>query len=247
MTALVALLLLAAPPPQAVAAPPPAAARFEEANRAYLSGEFETAARGYQELLDEGWESASLHVNLGNARFRLGKRGLAAASYSRALRLDPGDADARANLDLARAQNVDQVVGAEARPLAVRAADRVPDRFAVAAFALAWVCLWAALVARRFAARARRTLGELALAAALCTVLAGGLLAAKAAARGATTAVIVVAAAPVREAPDLALRPAFELHEGTEVRVLELRAGAARVRLGNGLEGWVSVGDLEAV
>jgi hypothetical protein len=31
------------------------------------------------------------------------------------------------------------------------------------------------------------------------------------------------------------------------VRVLEVRDGAVRVRLGNGMEGWVSAGDIEPV
>jgi len=230
------------------AGPEPPAARFEAANRAYLAGDFEGAARRYEELLREGWESAPLHVNLGNALFRMGKRGLATASYSRALRLDPGDADARANLELARAQNVDQVVGAEARPLLLRAVESVRDRSAIAAFAIAWLCLWGALAGRRFAQSASHgVLGVVAFAAAICVVAAGALLAGKAAGRGTTTAVIVAVAAPVREGPEPALKPTFELHEGTEVRVLEMRGGSVHVRLGNGLEGWLAAGDLEPV
>ena len=46
---------------------------------------------------------------------------------------------------------------------------------------------------------------------------------------------------------ETALQPSFELHEGTEVRVLEVRGGAVRVRLGNGLEGWIAATDLEVV
>ncbi len=247
MLALLAAALLSAAP----ASPPPApspSARFEAANRAYLSGDFEAAARGYQELLADGWQGPALYTNLGNAQFRIGRRGLAAASYSRALKLDPGDADARANLDLVRSLNVDQVVGAEARPLVVRALDRFPDSWAVGAFVLAWLVLWGGLAGRQLApAGVRRGLAVAAFAAALLAVGAGAVLAGKAVARGTPTAVIVAATAPVREGAEAALRPAFELHEGTEVRVLEVRAGFVRVRLGNGLEGWVAAQDLEPV
>lgn len=223
-------------------------ARFDAANRAYLGGEFEEAARGYEELLADGWESPALHLNLGNARYRLGKRGAAMASYARALRLDPGDADARANLDALRAENVDQGAGADARPLVLRAAERIPHGLALAVFAVAWLGLWIALGARRFAATARRgLLGIAAGAAALVTVAGGAVLAGKAAARVTPVAVVVSPTAPVREGAEAALQPSFELHEGTEVRVLEVREGAVRVRLGNGLEGWVAASDLEAV
>jgi len=227
---------------------PPPAERFEAANRAYLAGDLEGASRGYLELLADGWESPALHVNLGNARYRMGRRGLAVASWARALRLDPGDADARANLELARAQNVDEVVGAEARPLLVRAVERVPDGEAVGLFALAWLALWLGLAGRPLAPPwLRARMGALALACAVLAVPAGALLAGKAAARGTTTAVVVAPVAAVREGIEPALRPIFELHEGTEVRVLEVRDGAVRVRLGNGMEGWVGATDVEPV
>jgi tetratricopeptide (TPR) repeat protein len=251
MIALALLLLAAAPAaPASPAAPAGAApaARFEAANRAYLDRDFAAAARGYQELIAEGWESPALHVNLGNARLRLGRRGAAIASYSRALRLDPGDGDARANLELARASIVDELER-EASPLVLRATERVPDRLALAAFGLGWVALWAGLAARRLALRSRAAgvLGAATLAAALAAAAGGALLAGKAAARSAPVAVVVVEAAQVREGPEPALRPSFDLHEGTEVRVLEVRGGAVRVRLGSGAEGWVAAADLEGI
>lgn len=240
--ALLAMAWLAAAP----AASP--GARFEAANRAYLDRDFEAAARGYQDLLGEGWESPALHLNLGNARYRLGKRGAAAASYARALRLDPGDDDARANLEWVRARNVDDVAQAEARPLVLRAADRVPDGAAVAAFGLAWLVLWSALAGRRLGrAQHRGRLGLAAGAAALLAVAGGAVLAGKEASRRTPVAVIVAPATPVRDGPEPALQPAFELHEGAEVRVLEVRGDAVRVRLGSGLEGWIAAADLERV
>jgi len=225
------------------------AARFEAANAAYLARDFEVAARAYEALAADGWESAALHVNLGNARLRLAKRGAAIASYTRALRLDPGDADARANLEVARAGIVD-VLEREARPLLLRAVDRAPGALALGLFALGWLGLWTGLAVRRFAPPRSRAFGAAGAAAFVAALLAAGggaLLAGKAAARNTPMAVVVVQAAPVREGPEPALRPSFDLHEGTEVRILEVRGGAVRVRLGSGAEGWVAAGDLEGV
>jgi hypothetical protein len=169
------------------------------------------------------------------------------ASYQRALRLDPGDADVRANLALAQAENVDRVLGAQSPPFLSRAVARLPPGPAVAAFAALWLALWLALAARLLLPRARGLLAAVALAGAVGSILAGGALAARAAQLGEATAVVIAPVAPVREAPDDVLRPAFELHEGTVLRVLEVRGGAARVRLANGLEGWVASAALVAV
>lgn len=242
MTALALALLLAAAPP----ANP--GAQLEAANAAYLAGDFAAAAARYEALVADGYDGAALHLNLGNARLRLGRRGLAAASYERALRLDPGDADARANLALARADNVDRVMGASAGSLPARIAERIGDGAVAALFAAAWAALWIALALRgRAPARVRGALAAGAVVAACVAVVAGALLAWKAADARTLAAVVIPAASPVREGPEEALRPAFELHEGTRVQVLEVRGEAARVRLENGLEGWMRTGDLEVI
>jgi tetratricopeptide repeat protein len=228
-------------------APSPAAA-FDTANTHYLQGDFEGAARAYEALAADGWVAAALELNLGNARFRLGQRGRAIAAWERALRLDPGDADARANLEAARTANVDRIVGAE-RSLLERLVERTPDLSAAAAFLASWAALWAALAARRVAAtrRPRAVLGAAAIAAAFMAIPAGGLLALRAADRRTPAAVVIAAATPLREGPSAALRPTLELHEGTRVRVLEARDDLVRVRLENGLEGWAAARDLERI
>jgi tetratricopeptide (TPR) repeat protein len=225
-----------------------ATARLQTANARYLAGEFEEAARAYAALAADGVAGPTLHLNRGNALLRAGQRGAAVASYLRALREAPLDADAAWNLALARGANVDRLVGVPQRPLHARVAARTPDAAAAAAFAVPWSLLWLALAARRLGpAGARPSLGAAALLLAAAAALGAGLLAARDAELRRTLAVVVVESAPAREAPEAALRPAFQVHEGTEVEVLELRGDAARVRLGNGLEGWVEARALEAV
>jgi len=223
-----------------------AAERFARANALLEAGDAGGAARAYEALLAEGLESASLHVNLGAARLRAGRRGAAIASFERALRLDPRDPDARAYLALARSRNADRLgAGADASLLA-RIAERTPDRWAAAALAAPWAALWLALaLRRRRVGRARSLAGLAAAAAALATAAGGALLAARAAGRHARTAVVIAAEAPVRDGPEEALRPTFVLHEGASLRVVEARGGALRVRLANGLEGWIAARDVE--
>ena len=238
----------ASPPTPVTSAPADPGVRAEQAGALYLSGDYDGAARGWRALVDEGWESVGLHLDLGNALLRLGFRGRAIASYLRALALDPGDADALANLEQARAQNVDRLVGEAQPPLQDRLLARTPDRAALALFGLAWSAFWLLLWLRsRSSPSARRRLGPAALLAALLAVAGGALLAGKAADRRSPSAVVIAPLTAVREGPSRTLKPAFELHEGTTVRVLEAQGDVACVRLLNGLEGWVASADLEVI
>jgi tetratricopeptide (TPR) repeat protein len=225
----------------ALAAADPAA-RFAEANARLEAGDPDGAARLYEALLADGLESPALHANLGAARLRAGRRGPAVASFERALRLDPRDEDARADLAVARGRSA----GGVDRPFLARVVERTPDAWAAAAFAAPWATLFVLLaVARRARARRRALLRLGAALAAVLAALGASLLAGRVAERGAAVAIVVAAEAPLREGPEEALRPSLRLPEGTAIRLLETRGGAARVRLASGAEGWVRTSDLE--
>ncbi len=226
--------------------PEEAAARLAGADALAAAGDLDGAARVCETLAAGGWEGPSLFVTLGNARLRLGRRGAAIAAYERALRLDPGDEAARANLELARAANLDRPGTSDS--LAARLERRAPDSATAASLAAAWTALWIALAFRRRARRRWRPLfSALALAAALVSAAGGAVVAAKALDRRTPEAIVVVPSAPAREGTSPLLRPAFEVHEGTRLRILEARGDLARVQLESGLEGWVARAALEGI
>lgn len=75
---------------------------LEEAETAYQKQdkkEFEKALKLYREVLTTDGASSELYYNIGNTYYRLGNIGKAVLYYERALRLDPSNKDARANLD----------------------------------------------------------------------------------------------------------------------------------------------------
>jgi len=237
------LLLLAAAAPGASVPPP--AERFERANALYRTGDFAGAAREYEALASDGLTSPALHLNLGNARLRLGRRGPAIASWERALRLDPWDEDARANLRAARSGDPDRALSGEPTFYA-RLVERTSDGLAVALFALSWWMLWGALALRlRTRGAARRALTALALVSTLGVMAGGALLAGRARDRRLPLGVLVVPSSTAREGPSAALKAAFELHEGTRVRVVGAQGDFVRIRLDGGLEGWIARGDVE--
>jgi len=237
--------LLAAPP---AAAPADASAAFREAHQRYLAGDFEGAAERYQALLDEGHGGSALLYDLGNAWFRAGRAGRAAAAWERALRLDPGDTEAEANLALVRRAYASRPPWSRPEPLLERLAARASDGAAALAFALPWLGLWAALALRLGSRGTRRAASGA--AAALCALLAlaGGLLVlARVREQRAPRAVVLAAGAPLFEAPSDALRPTLELPEAAPLRALAAEGDYLRVRLPGGIEGYVRKGDVELV
>ena len=81
-------------------------ARFNEGNALFQSQEFQRAMEAFLEAAegaDPEWQASALY-NLGNALIRQQQPGPAVEAYKQALRLDPGDQDAKHNLELALQQ-----------------------------------------------------------------------------------------------------------------------------------------------
>ncbi|HET9751867.1 MAG TPA: hypothetical protein VFP52_02850 [Myxococcales bacterium] len=243
MTLLVALLL--------AASQPPGAQLFADGNAAYLEGDLPRAIAAYEALASEGILSPQLETNLAAAYLRQGKRGLCALHLERALFLDPSDDDARADLLEVRRGNVDKLEG----DLQESGADALAGLLAPlpggpAAFSLVlfWAAAWILLALRvvrgrpRWAGASAAACFALALLAALFTwgAATGRKLALQ-------RAVVVAPAAPAREGPSEKNVSHFEVHEGTTVRVEDEEAGFRRVKLANGLVGWVPAASVALV
>lgn len=227
---------------------------FARGNQLYQEGDFEGAIEAYEAVRTAGFEGAALHYNLGNAYFKAGDLGRSILEWERALALAPGDADALANLELARSLTADAV-----EPLprfwlfsAVSWWVRLLPRGALMALVTgAWLLVGAGLVARilgRGSDLGRLGTGVALVGAVVVIVFGANLVARELRLGQPERGVILVRAVPVRSAPaaedDLTL---FEIHEGTSVRV-EQRTGAwAEVVLDDGKVGWVPADVFETI
>ncbi len=73
-----------------------------EAKTAYEKDEFDKAISLYEEIAKTQGTSSDLFYNLGNSHYRLGHMGQAILNYERALKLDPNNEDAKANLEFVK-------------------------------------------------------------------------------------------------------------------------------------------------
>jgi len=241
-------------PVRPAAAGPAEQRLFHEANAAYTAGRYADARTRYEQILHQGMQNERLLYNLGNTYFRLGELGRAIWAYERALRLAPELSEARHNLELARetvASRVeDKVVGTPTPPFR----ERLVRFFSVTGatvwfYALWWVAcglLFAVLLRRRGVLRS--TLVVLTVVAALTVGLFGWIYTARVdLAEGTREAIVLEDTVPVREGPRGIATKAFEIHAGLKVRLDAREDKWWKIRLPNGLEGWVradQVGEL---
>ena len=246
--ALAALLLLAGPAQ---------AGRLDEAwrrgNDAYLHADYAGAIAAYQELRGQGVHTADLYFNLGDAYFRSGSLGPAIWAFEEALVLDPGNDDARFNLAaarqeaqrLARAGDAAEAPAQDRDPLWVRIVTAVSASTQTWLFVAAYLVLFGLLFWRRWApAPQRAPLGIAAAAFAVAALLTGALLLGRVQLDRLAFGVVLPANVEVKEGADASARTSFALRAGARVRLVDSDQDWVRVRLGNGLEGWIHAGDV---
>ena len=240
-----AVLLLALWPARAARAD-----RTDEAwrrgNDAYLRGDYAGAVAAYEELDRQGLVSADLAFNLGDAYYRQSNLGRAIWAFERAAALDPDDDDTRYNLKQARKladrRVHDKIEGADRDPLwmrAVAALGPATETWLFVSLYLGFFVALAALAIRRRGDHTRALLAATASILAVAALLSGLLLAGRASLDRIPFGVVLPDAVAVREGADTNYRTSFELHAGLRVRLLDRDQEWLRIRLPNGLEGWV--------
>ena len=82
---------------------------FEEANRIYAQGDYQSAVDLYLKIIEQGVESGEVYFNLGNAYYKLDQIGFSILYYEKAKKYIEGDPALEQNLALARLKIVDKI------------------------------------------------------------------------------------------------------------------------------------------
>jgi tetratricopeptide (TPR) repeat protein len=222
---------------------------YQEANRAYKTGDYAQAVEHYESLVAAGVVHEYLYYNLGNAHFRAGRLGPAIYNYERALRIDPGLGDARYNLAVAREAVTEKVADrlerAEKDPLWMRAVTFLSIGWLSLVFLLGTALLFGGLIALRLLATGLARTAMLVTTAfvavgylATVVLLAGHILFLETVQLG----IVLPDRLLMHEAADDRTAERGQVHAGLRVRIVDREPGWVRVRLANGHEGWVPDG-----
>ncbi|MDR1005024.1 MAG: tetratricopeptide repeat protein [Prevotellaceae bacterium] len=244
---------LAAPQPTTAAAPQQYDELKAAGDSAYMHNDYAAAIERYEALLKEG-ESPVLYYNLGNSYYKSDDIARAVLNYERALLLAPGNADIRANLEIARAKTVDKVmpvpriffVAWTMSLINMLGADQW-GRVAVVAFflLLASFCLY--LLAKQV--RWKKA-GFIVMIACLVVTLLGNLFAfqQKRKLTERNDAIVLTPSATVRSTPSESGTSLFVLHEGRKVEVKDrTMRNWWEIRLEDGKVGWLPAESIEII
>jgi tetratricopeptide (TPR) repeat protein len=217
---------------------------WRRGNDAYFKGDYAAALAAYEQIDRQNVVSADLYYNLGVVYFRQGNLGRAVWSFERAVSLAPDDEDARFNLaqarKLAERRVRDRIEGAERDPLWIRVVTFFTASEQTWLFlGLYLTCFVLLFLRRRASETGRAALGAGAALVGVAAALAGLLLVGRVTLDRIPFAVVLPDMVAVKEGADPNYRTTFSVHAGLRVRLLERDQDWVRIRLSNGLEGWV--------
>lgn len=224
-----------------------------EADSAYVQERYEQAISLYNKLLETG-ASASVYYNLGNAYYRTSDMAHAILAYERAYLMEPGDADIRFNLQLARTKTIDKIVP-ESEMFFITWFRQMIDwysadqwgRSVVVCFALFVVSLLLYFFAGRMLWR------KVGFGVGVCTLILAVLFhifayqqQQKLLVR--THAIVMSSSLTVKSTPSISGTDLFVLHEGTKVEITDdTMKDWKEIRLADGKVGWVPVKTIERI
>jgi tetratricopeptide (TPR) repeat protein len=218
-------------------------AEFERANLLYDQAKFREAADAYMQLVREGEASMAVYFNLGNALFKSGQLGRAIAAYRLVEANRPRDPDVRANLRFALAQ----VQGPSFEdPYLLQWIRRLSLNEWTALTTLGFWAAMILLALGQWRPRLRTGASRYAMVASLFTLFCGACLAISAyQAFSVPRAIVIAPEASVLRGPIEESETVFTVHDGAELRVLDVRNEWGQVTAGQGRSGWIKLAQVQ--
>jgi hypothetical protein len=226
---------------------------FNHGNELYRTGKYQDAAKEFEYILKQGYTSAELYYNLGNAYYRNEQLARAILSYERAAVLRPNDPDIDHNLKLAYLKTIDRI-------------EPVPDMFFIQwmravgslmshdtvqyLLLLSWVLLFGALavmylVLRPEILRAARLIFFASFVSVALWATMIGIQSFRETSQD--KAVIIAQIVTAKSSPDSKSVDAFVIHEGLKAKITDAVGNWVKITLADGKVGWILTDQCERI
>lgn len=224
-----------------------------EGDSAYMRNDYASAIQIYKNLLKNG-EAAEVYYNLGNSYYKADDIAKAILNYERALLLQPGNADIRANLEIARSKTIDKVIPvpeiffvAWTKSLINSLSVDAWAKLGVVFFILLLISLYLFFFSKQIAGKKTGFIGGIVF---LVLVVLSNVFAAqqKNELTDRNAAIVLSPSVTVRSTPSESGTSLFILHEGRKVEIKDNTMREWKeIRLEDGKVGWVPASAVEVI
>lgn len=224
-----------------------------EGDSAYMRNDYASAIQIYENLLKNG-EAAEVYYNLGNSYYKADDIAKAILNYERALLLQPGNADIRANLEIARSKTIDKVIPvpeiffvAWTKSLINSLSVDAWAKLGVVFFILLLISLYLFFFSKQIAGKKTGFIGGIVF---LVLVVLSNVFAAqqKNELTDRNAAIVLSPSVTVRSTPSESGTSLFILHEGRKVEIKDNTMREWKeIRLEDGKVGWIPASAVEVI
>ncbi len=226
---------------------------FEKGNQLYAKAQYKQAAQIYQQIMNDGYSSAAVYFNTGNAYYKLDDMASAILYYEKARKLAPNDKDININIQFASLKIADKI---EQQPeffvsrwwhniilfFPAGTLSILSDLFILAGFMLLIFYLFTTSISLK---KASFYTGILTIfIGMICIFIAN---------RQVNyfnthhQAIVFSSSVVVESSPAVNAKPLFVIHEGTKVAVTRGNGNWILIELPNGNSGWITVNNVKDI
>ena len=226
---------------------------FFRANNEYSKELYTNAVEHYLQIIDQGYESAELYFNLGNAYFKLDDIPSAILYYEKARKLDPNDEDINFNLNVANTKIADKIEPIPElffqrwwRSVYNLFGANVWAKISVVGFILFFILLSFYLLSNFLVVRkVAFYTGVIIFFFTLFTFIVAyqkyNII------KHQKEAIVFTPTITVKSSPNLNSVDLFVIHEGSKVKIIEEVGGWYEIRIANGSVGWLPASSLKTI
>lgn len=226
---------------------------FEQGNQLYVKAHYQQAIQAYQQILNQGYQSAVVYYNTGNAYYKLDDMPSAILYYEKAHKLAPNDEDISINIQLANLKIADKI---EPQPeffvnrwwhssilfLPADAIAGLSILFFIAGFGL---LIWYLFTGSYIVKKTTFYAGIIAiLTGIIFTFIANRQVSYF---ESHHQAIVFSNSVIVKGSPDVNGKPLFVIHDGIKVDITQTNQNWVEIQLPNGNSGWITIDNIKDI
>ncbi len=217
---------------------------FIAGNNAYNEGNYQKSIGFYTQILNKKFESAELYFNLGNAHYKLSNVPESIYYFEKSKKLNPKNKEVVENLTFAKNMRLDEVEVLPKSQIALFQENIYnkmnSNQWVITSIVLAWLsCLFFVFFRLNNIQTIKRVFFSSSIICLLLFIFSLQINQQIATKEKTTQAIIFSPKVEIRTEPNHRSEVKIELHAGIKTTILDSLPGWKKVKLINGLEGWI--------